>query len=397
MVAETIVVAGYLEMGREDDLFTRKARVILINHEIPPLRADDPAEKLFVEPYGTKMIGVFKKGRWEAHAKGRNPIWTKLDGDVSAGQRNLTVLDDVDWKVGDKIIVTSTDLNPEQTEEHYISSINGREITLEMPFRFGHFGRVLSHFGYELDMRAEGGKTDLPLIYLCSCSFIQQSSYRRRSHLEVRPFLCFLMHMCSPNYTETNYEGYEEFLVYGGHTISVQDSLVRMQGIEFKNLGQGSRLARYPVHWHHRGDARGQYIKRCSIHISFSRSVTVHDTRNLLVQDVVAYDVIGHRYLFLLRKLKFYSVYLEDGTEEGNQFIHNLIVNSRPVGTGSADHESGAWKFPDCSYHPPGLRLNFLDFDPSGFWITNVNNTFVGNVAVGHTYGFCMCPLVRYS
>jgi hypothetical protein len=40
-----------------------------------------------------------------------------------------------------------------------------------------------------------------------------------------------------------------------------------------------------------------------------------------------------------------------------------------------------------CSNHPPGLRAQFLDYTPSGLWITNVNNTFVGNVAVGHSYG----------
>ena len=42
----------------------------------------------------------------------------------------------------------------------------------------------------------------------------------------------------------------------------------------------------------------------------------------------------------------------------------------------------------ECSTYPPGLRAQFLDYTPSGLWITNVNNTFVGNSAVGHTYGF---------
>ena len=67
-----------------------------------------------------------------------------------------------------------------------------------------------------------------------------------------------------------------------------------------------------------------------------------------------------------------------------------------------------------CSTYPPGLRAQFLDHTPSGFWITNVNNTFVGNTAVGHTYGFwirvdlvfsepgypcttCSCPETRVS
>ena len=44
--------------------------------------------------------------------------------------------------------------------------------------------------------------------------------------------------------------------------------------------------------------------------------------------------------------------------------------------------------FTECSNHPPGLRAQFVDYTPSGFWITNANNTFVGNVAIGHAYGY---------
>jgi hypothetical protein len=39
---------------------------------------------------------------------------------------------------------------------------------------------------------------------------------------------------------------------FGGHTISIENSIVRLEGLEFKNMGQAGRLARYPVHWHHR-------------------------------------------------------------------------------------------------------------------------------------------------
>jgi hypothetical protein len=38
LVAQTILVAGYLEIGREDCLFANKARITLINDATPLLR-----------------------------------------------------------------------------------------------------------------------------------------------------------------------------------------------------------------------------------------------------------------------------------------------------------------------------------------------------------------------
>lgn len=111
------------------------------------------------------------------------------------------------------------------------------------------------------------------------------------------------------------------YVGYGGHTLFIHNSIVRLEGIEVRNMGQGGRMAKYPIHWHHRKDAPGQYLKRSSVHDSFHRTVVIHDTNYVLVEDVVAYKCFGH------------SVYLEDGTEIGNQFFNNLIVTSLPIGT----------------------------------------------------------------
>lgn len=49
------------------------------------------------------------------------------------------------------------------------------------------------------------------------------------------------------------------------------------------------------------------------------------------------------------------------------------------------------------SEHPPGIRLQYQDFQPSGFWITNVNNTFTRNSAVGNNFGFCKIYCMFFS
>ena len=128
----------------------------------------------------------------------------------------------------------------------------------------------------------------------------------------------------SVNYTEPWYDS--QYLGYGGHTLFIESSIVRIEGAEVRYMGQGGRMGRYPIHWHHRHDAPGQYLVRSSVHHSFHRTVTIHDTNYILMQNVVAYRCYGH------------SVYLEDATEIGNQFFNNLIVTSIPVGVEGNDH-----------------------------------------------------------
>ncbi|KAI9002533.1 G8 domain-containing protein [Hyaloraphidium curvatum] len=362
LVAETVLVrgSGLLRVGSADALFQRRARITLINFERPAARIDEYPYRMshFLTPgsYGTKMLAAFEQGRIEIHGQGRNPTWTHLAATASRGQTFILVDGRVDWRVGDEIVVATTDFGPNMTDRaavlstSYDAAAGTTRIDLAAPLPHSHFGRKQDFFGWTADTRAEVG-------VLTSNVVIEGD-----------------MGPESPPYAnEPYYEGYNDFLQYGGHSVFTGNSVVHIEGIEARFLGQGSRLARYPIHWHIRGDARGQYFKRSSVHDSFNRAVTIHATQNLLIQSVVAYWSVGHAF------------YLEDGSEEGNQFWDNLVVTALSVPGG---YESGAYKFPGCSDHHPGLRLQMLDDTPSAFWITNVNNTFVGNAAVGAWYGF---------
>ena len=82
------------------------------------------------------------------------------------------------------------------------------------------------------------------------------------------------------------------------------------------------------------------------------------------------------------------AIYIEDGGEELNEFVRNLVVWSIPYG--AEQKQVGVYKYPspNCTDVAPGLLLQFEDTNPSGFWIVNPNNTFIGNVAIGHDWGF---------
>jgi hypothetical protein len=46
-------------------------------------------------------------------------------------------------------------------------------------------------------------------------------------------------------YTESYYAA--EFVGYGGQTLFIHESIVRLEGLEVRLMGQGGRMGRYPV------------------------------------------------------------------------------------------------------------------------------------------------------
>ena len=121
--------------------------------------------------YGLKMLAVYGNGNLEIHGEGRQVTWTKIAAPILKGDTQFTVVKSVDWqvidtetcsdwdKVGDKIIVCTTDYDYKQTEEKTIVARKGKKITVDSPFVYGHFGQVLTegYDGYQIDMRAEVG------------------------------------------------------------------------------------------------------------------------------------------------------------------------------------------------------------------------------------------------
>jgi cell migration-inducing and hyaluronan-binding protein len=160
-----------------------------------------------------------------------------------------------------------------------------------------------------------------------------------------------------------------------------------IEGVELNRMGQNLQLARYPIHWHLVGDAKGQYIKNASIHDTYNRCVTVHGTNDVRVENNVTYNTVGHCF------------FLEDGIEHGNEFVRNLAIQtkchtSKPCeptnlsAAGEATQERQATG-------PRGQQSKEVllpsDNTVSSFWITNPDNTYRDNVAAGSdSNGFWM-------
>ena len=84
----------------------------------------------------------------------RTNTWTKLasDGRQQAAT-SIQVLNAAGWRVGDEIVLASTDFDPRQAERRTISAISGNTITLDKKLDYMHFGKIT----FDVDERGEVG------------------------------------------------------------------------------------------------------------------------------------------------------------------------------------------------------------------------------------------------
>src|SRR5690606_2739477 len=83
----------------------------------------------------------------------RMHTWTKLSATAEKGATRIQVLDASGWRVGDEIILASTDFDPKQAERRSIAAISGNTITLDKALDYMHFGKIT----FDVDERGEVG------------------------------------------------------------------------------------------------------------------------------------------------------------------------------------------------------------------------------------------------
>ena len=261
---------------------------------------------------GDKVLGV-RGGQLRLFGEERTS-WVRLDATAHKGATKIALDEAPIWRVGDKIVIASTDFDSEQAEERTITAISGTQVSIDKPLAYMHWGERQSFDGHMIDERAEVG--------LLSRNILIQGDVDSES------------------------DG------LGGHTMYMNGAKIELDGVEFFRMGRRGKLARYPVHFHLMGDgARGSSIKNLSIHHSFNRCITIHGSHGVLVQSNVAYYAAGHCF------------FLEDGLEEDNLFQGNLGVDIRKPE--SAD----ALLFSDTFYLGPAV---YWITNPANRFVNNV-------------------------
>ncbi len=331
LTTEWIMVHGALEIGTEAKPHTRKATITLTDN----VKDEDISVPAASVTSDRSDRGIMLMGGTLSLHGNRTNSWTKLSRTAEAGSTSIDVLNAAGWRVGDVIVLASTDFDPHQAERRTIAAIRGNTITLDKKLDYMHFGKIT----FDVDERGEVGMLSRNIVI-----------------------------QASPD-ADTN--------LFGGHIMAMGASKMMVDGVELNRMGQNMHLARYPIHWHLVGDAQGQYIKNSAVHDTYSRCVTVHGTNYLDIENNVTYNNIGHCF------------FLEDAVEHGNQFVHNLgiLTKCHPdapcVPTNLAPFKTADGK----NFLTDGQNAKDIlipsDNTASTFWITNPDNIYRDNVAAG--------------
>ena len=342
-----IVSKGRLEIGTEQRPFLSKAQVVLYGH----------TRSTELPVFGTKNIAL-REGEITVHGRPVNVTWTRLISTALAGETNLYLRDWVTWEVGGNVVIASTSFSQRENEVHEIQSISsgvqGSILVLTEPLEYEHISVQQIIAGRMVDTSAEVGYLTRNIVFRGNRNEEWSESIEacneefRTGQFEVQT--CFQGRF-------GNEEGSDQF---GGHIMihaavpSNNNVMAQLAYAEFTHFGQAFRLGRYPIHFHLSGNVSGSYVRGCAIHHTFNRAVTIHAVDYLLIENNVAYNILGHAYFF------------EDGNEQYNTVQGNLGVFVRASSS----------------------LLN-VDITPATFWVVNANNIIRHNAAAGGThFGF---------
>ena len=257
-------------------------------------------------------------GIMDFHGAPMKHTWLKLNQTAPAGTNQVVLTDAVDWRVGDRVIITGTIKNDSfkgtgdtfrnssaaQTEQRRVAAVSGQTVTLDAALQHDHI--------VDGEFRAE------------------MANLSRNVIIESR----------DPDGVR-------------GHTMYHHGSRGSISYAEFAHLGKNGLLARYPIHYHLLGSSnRGSSVIGASIWDSHNRWITVHGTNYLVVRDCVGFQSLGHGY------------FMEDASEVYNLFDHNLAVHGYT-------HEK-----------LPNQALEYDENAGAGFWWANGRNAFIKNTAV---------------
>ena len=269
---------GTLEIGTERHPYQNKLTITMYGEKY------DPPMPVF----GKKSIGV-SFGVLDIHGVHKKS-WTDLDSTVLAGDTQLTVVEEVDWEVGDHIMITSTDYDMYHTEFKNIIGISSdgskSTITLDTAFENMHYaGRETYGISDVLEIRAE--------VCLMSRNIIYRGD---------------------PETSAANKFGAHIML----HSPGDESVIGRIENLQLNDVGQAFLLGKYPIHYHMIGRVTKSYVRNNAVMRSYNRGTTIHGVKYLRVERNCYWDAMGH------------TIFVEDAAETKNYIAYNVVAGTKP-------------------------------------------------------------------
>jgi len=204
-----VVKGGSLQIGTKENPHTHKLTITLYGRY----------ETKQLPVVGNKHISVHG-GKLDIHGSPKTPTWTLLGASVSPGATTVSLTQEVNWSVGDEIVVSSTSFSRNEFERRFITLISNdkKTLTLDKPLDFAHFGETLTYNSKTYEVRAEVA------VLTRNVRVVGDSE--------------------------------SEKLKYGAHIMLMGKDIGlrgRISHLEMFRCGQAFQMGRYPIHFHMAG------------------------------------------------------------------------------------------------------------------------------------------------
>jgi G8 domain/Right handed beta helix region len=331
-----IVVVGALKIGSLQSRFTGKATLTFNGLETVKNFSNMGSRGLF-------SMG----GRIEMFGQVPVPLQSAINDHAPSGTRQLTLEKVSNWKTGDQIVISPTDFYGLSTTERLeVSQAQSTLVTTVQSLATARWGKLQY-------------VTNTGMSLLASTQVITQTP-GTPSVLDERAVVANLSrNIVVQSEADSAWvsSGYGAQLMIMGAS-----SFTTIDGVEFRRVGQSGKTGRYPIHFHllsydtATGNelpfAGARAISNNAIWDSQNRCITIHGTNDTLIDNNVCFDIAGH------------AVFLEDAVERRNKITNNLVLKVKVPSVGILTSDKGGF-----------------NRGPSGFWITNPDNTITGNRA----------------
>ncbi|XP_053571903.1 fibrocystin-L [Bombina bombina] len=367
------IQGGRLIGGWEDDPFLGELYIVLRgNHSTPEMPLPDGPNQ------GSKVLGVF--GQLDLHGIPRSVYKTKLSTTAEAGSNYITLVDAVDWKVGEDVVITTTSYDAWQTETRKIINISPdmKNLTLNSSLTFKHIAKTYQVPGTAMNYTLAA---DVGLL-------------NRNIKIIGQDY---------PGWYKESFGARVLVSSFTVNDITYQGS-ARIDNVEFYHSGQEGFIdptdPRYSLAFLNLGEVplNTSYVKGCAFHNGFAPAIGVFGINGLDIDDNVIYFTVGEgiriwgERIRLRRNLVCLSVWpgtYQDRVEEKNVLWHAGIEINK--GADIVLQENIV-----AGFERTGYRINGEPCQD------NPNEEWFGNEAHGGLYGVYMnkdgllgCSLIR--
>ena len=331
---------------------------------------------------GAKAIGVF--GWLELYGVRPRHAWTTLNSTARKGDLSINVADGTNWKVGDRIVITSTSFDSLEAEEATIAVVSdgGRTLVLENALRYEHKSDWYPSFDGGYGIRAEVGLLNRNIVI----------------------------------------DGIESNPVsdYGGRVLvgRWKNGRVWVRGLAILDAVEIARCGQ--LGWSDKWDYRaalaflsgfgtsdsGSSITYCSIHDSFNSALAAYTTDYLNIDNNVFYKSVGASVLVSGRQARLHrnlaAVMLFPGTYNGRFEPENIAhpANFRVTDCFNLSMtENVAAGSERLGFHidgepcPPRSEMRLAV--TSSLWYRNTAHSTLQGVHIGYSDGQPDCLMVR--